>query len=26
MVPADVFDKTIALVNEYRASQKASHP
>jgi TRAP-type C4-dicarboxylate transport system substrate-binding protein len=26
MVPADVFDKTLGLVAEYRATQKLSHP
>jgi TRAP-type C4-dicarboxylate transport system substrate-binding protein len=26
LIPADVFDKTLSLVAEYRASQKAGHP
>jgi TRAP-type C4-dicarboxylate transport system substrate-binding protein len=26
MIPADIFDKTLKLVAEYRASQKTGHP
>lgn len=26
MIPADIFDKTLSLVAEYRASQKTGHP
>jgi hypothetical protein len=26
MIPADIFDKTLSLVAEYRAAQKTGHP